>query len=345
MKEFLTIKESAGLTGKSESLIYRYIRQGKLEVFTFPENLQGDTKEIKKIDKAELIKLFNPGDLGGNGLPGGEVFRSLEENALYRAGVLFEENRHLKEKIEYLTEENRELKDQIKSLTLSLKNITESIKGEDKKNLPSEDVREKDQPPVSLKPADINMIQLLKNIPLFSGLKEKDLWNLSKKVYKKNYEKDTIILHRGEKRGFLGILISGSLKVTILSLEGREMTFAILKPYNFVGEMSLLDDEPHSASVVALKKSKLLIIPGDVFYEMLKNNPDIFLFLLKKYVKLVRRLDEQISDLKFMDIYQRTAKNLVDMCGRDKDNTIEITHQELANLVGSTRENVSRSLS
>ena len=106
-----------------------------------------------------------------------------------------------------------------------------------------------------------NIIELLRKVPLFSGIEEKTLHYLSEKIYEKTYEKNAIILQKGEKKGFIGILISGRLKVTMLSLEGREMTLAILKPYGFIGEMSLLDDEPHSATVMALKKSKLLILP------------------------------------------------------------------------------------
>ncbi|MEQ8191981.1 MAG: Crp/Fnr family transcriptional regulator [Candidatus Eremiobacterota bacterium] len=190
----------------------------------------------------------------------------------------------------------------------------------------------------------MNTTELLKTIPLFSNLKEKYLLSLAQKTCEKNYNEDTLILQKGEKSGFLGIILSGELKVILLSPQGREVNLAILKPYEYIGEMSLLDDEPHSATVITLKKSRLLILPRDAFQEILKENPEITLFLLKQYVKLVRKLSERIADLKFMDIYQRTAKKLAEMSREGKEETLEITHQELANIVGSNRENVTRSL-
>ena len=189
-----------------------------------------------------------------------------------------------------------------------------------------------------------NAVELLKKVPLFSCIGEKELEYLASKSYEKTYAKDNIILQRGEKSGILGILISGKLKVTMLSLQGREITLAILNPYSYIGEMALLDDEPHSATVMALKKSRLLILSQNDFHQLLKDNPEICLFLLKRHIKLVRKLSDRIADLKFMDIYQRTAKKLVDMFKTGGNETIEITHQELANLVGSNRENVTRSL-
>ncbi|HPZ08966.1 MAG TPA: Crp/Fnr family transcriptional regulator [Candidatus Eremiobacteraeota bacterium] len=183
---------------------------------------------------------------------------------------------------------------------------------------------------------------LLKGIPLFSELGEKELLYLAQKTYEKIFKKNTIIFQKGERSGFLGILLSGRLKVILLSPQGREVNLAILEPYGYIGEMSLLDNEPHSATVMALKKSKLLILPQTAFHELLKEHPETGIFLLKQYVKLVRNLSERIADLKFMDIYQRTAKKLVEMGLSGKP--LEITHQELANLVGSNRENITRSL-
>ncbi len=189
-----------------------------------------------------------------------------------------------------------------------------------------------------------NAVELFKKVPLFSSIGGKELEYLAGKSYEKTCEKDNIILQRGEKSGILGILISGQLKVTMLSLQGREITLAILTPYSFIGEMSLLDDEPHSATVMTLKKSKLLIVSQNDFHDLLKANPDVCLYLLKTHVKLVRKLSDRIADLKFMDIFQRTAKKLVDMYVTGNEEPIEITHQELANLVGSNRENVTRAL-
>ena len=188
----------------------------------------------------------------------------------------------------------------------------------------------------------MNTIELLKKVSLFSSIGEKELSFLAVRTHEKTFEKDTIIFQRGEKSGFLAILTSGQLKVTMLSLQGREVTLDIINPYAFIGEMSLLDDEPHSATVISLKKSNVLTLSRDDFQKLMKEYPDICLFLLKQHVKMVRNLSDRIADLKFMDIYQRTAKKLVDMW--EKEGSIEITHQELANLVGSNRENVTRSL-
>ena len=190
----------------------------------------------------------------------------------------------------------------------------------------------------------MDRIELFKKVPLFSTLPENYYEYLLEKTLEKEYKRDDIILKRGERSGFLGILLSGKLKVSMLSSKGGEMSLDILKPYRFIGEISLLDNKPHSASVVAMKKSKMLILLEKDFEKLLSEVPDLSLFLLRRQVKMLRRLNNKVADLSFMDLSQRAAKKLVDLDSTEKGKVIEITHQEFAGLVGCNRESATRVL-
>lgn len=311
MSELLTIKECALLTGKSESLIYRYIRQNKLKVHIIKENTEKGSPELKKIYKEDLLKAFNldPGHIVEEAdkvmeiqqeseirdiieevlsVHKDKILKPLEEESLYRAGLLSGENRLLKERIKDLEEENSLLKKKFMALPSLIEKTIDKIKVSDR-GVKSERDRfyfpeagkigeERTSPIHALR---VKMFDLFKKIPLFSRLGERELHYLLEKTFEKNYGRDSIILQRGDKSGFLGVLISGELKVTMLSPEGREMTLDILKPYCAIGEMSLLDDEPHSATVIAMKKSRLLILQREPFLELLKMTPETCLYLLK----------------------------------------------------------------
>ena len=203
----------------------------------------------------------------------------------------------------------------------------------------------------------IDKIQLLKKVKLFSALRDEDLPILAKMAKTKHYEKNsTILLESDDKNQSLFIIAKGKVKVFISGIDGKEALLSILNQGEFFGEMSLLDNEPRSASVKALEKSELLVIRRDDFLQELINYPKLSMVLLVEMSKRIRKADKQISSLTLMSVYGRIAAILMELIEEHGEiirmidgSVVKIirnrpSHQQLAAMVGATRETVSRAL-
>lgn len=194
--------------------------------------------------------------------------------------------------------------------------------------------------------------QLLKEVPLFSGLSESDLEALSDIVSKKQYTKSETLFHQGDPGEEFLVLTSGSVKVELMNSDGKELTLTILTPYQFLGELALLDDVPRSATVVALEPSEFLSINKKDFARVLESYPAMAVPMLRQLTKRVRILTDDIASMAFMDSYSRVTRKILslaeEMGESQSDGSIfinqSLTHQQLANLVGTTRETVTKIL-
>lgn len=194
--------------------------------------------------------------------------------------------------------------------------------------------------------------QLLKEVPLFSGLSGSDLDALSAIVSKRQYTKSETLFHQGDPGEEFLVLTSGSVKVELMNTDGKELTLTILTPYQFLGELALLDDVPRSATVVALEPSEFLAINKKDFARVLESYPSMAVPMLRQLTKRVRILTDDIASMAFMDSYSRVTRKILSLAeemGEDQaDGSIfinqSLTHQQLANLVGTTRETVTKIL-
>ena len=195
------------------------------------------------------------------------------------------------------------------------------------------------------------MTTILKKIPLFSSLKDDELEALKKVTLTKNFEKDKIILLEDEEGDTLFIILKGSVKVTSFSEKGKEVIYSILGEGDFFGDMSLLDGKPRSASVISIEETEMQLIRRSDFYRLLEQYPRIALKLLEELASRIRKADNRIGSLALLDVSGRVAGILVMLAEergiRLKKQVIiksRPTHQELANMVGTTRETVTRVL-
>ncbi|MCE5249188.1 Crp/Fnr family transcriptional regulator [bacterium] len=195
------------------------------------------------------------------------------------------------------------------------------------------------------------MTNLLQQIPLFSSLKDDELEAIKHVIINKTFPKEKIILLEAEEGDTLFIIINGKVKVTTFTENGKEVIFSILGEGDFFGEMSLLDGKPRSASVISMEDSELQLIRRCDFYRLLENHPHIALKLLEELASRLRKADERIESLALLDVTGRVAGILMQLAeerGEPSGNTVTIksrpTHQELANMVGTTRETVTRVL-
>lgn len=188
---------------------------------------------------------------------------------------------------------------------------------------------------------------MLKHIPLFSCLEEDQLETLKKVLIVKTYPKNSYLFSEGDPSDSFYVVEKGKVNVGINDEEGREVILSVLGPGEYFGEMALLDGEPRCAYVMTKERTKLLIISKKEFENLLNANPAIMLNLLKGLQRRLREANKRIESLALMDVYGRVARLLTQIAGAREDEVViteKMTHQEIANMVGASREMVSRVL-
>jgi len=192
-------------------------------------------------------------------------------------------------------------------------------------------------------------VSVLKYIPLFSELSEKDLREIIKLAVRQVYKKDNMILIEEEIGSTMFIILEGRVKISRISEEGREVILSILSEGDFFGEMSILDGQNRSANVVTLDDSKIMIIRREDFLQMLHDYPQIAINLLKELAHRLRRSDSQIKSLSLQNATGKVASTLLriaDDSGKIHMGQVEIPRlppqQDLANMAGTSRETISR---
>src|SRR5688500_16208954 len=193
--------------------------------------------------------------------------------------------------------------------------------------------------------------ELLRTVPIFSELSEADIASLGRLTSRRACPKDTVVFFENEEGDSFFIILDGRIKVTILGDDGREVILSMLGPGDFFGEMALLDNEPRSATAIAVEESELLSLHRTDFQTVLTENRSITTALIKILPARLRRATHQISTLALLDVYGRVARVIVDMAREEgrrlRDGRIAFrraTHQEIANRIGTTRETVTRML-
>ena len=187
---------------------------------------------------------------------------------------------------------------------------------------------------------------VLKRVPLFSDLADTELARFSDVIREREYPKNSVILFEDDPGDALYIVSSGQVKVVLIGEDGREVILSVLGDGDFFGEMSLIDDEPRSAHVIAMKDSQLLVLRRDDFQARLGESPTIALKLLKVLVQRLRRADEKIGGLVLLDVNGRVAQLLLDLAEESGGPRItrRLTHHTIAQMIGSSRETVSRAM-
>jgi len=186
---------------------------------------------------------------------------------------------------------------------------------------------------------------LLRHVPLLSMLGERELNALTPLVRRKSVPKNRVVFSEGESTNSLYIIIAGRVKVQRADKEGREVILAVLGSGEYFGEMSLIDGMPHSASVFTLENCELLTLNKDDFRTVLANHSDIAMAVMRGLVQRLRAADGKIASLALLDVYGRVARVLVEFSEMQDGQRVvkgKLPRQELAKMVGASREMVSR---
>ena len=189
----------------------------------------------------------------------------------------------------------------------------------------------------------------LKGVPLFSSLTDDQLVMVAQTGVIRRFAKGQVILNQSSPGDTFYIVISGHVKVVLLHEDGREIVLSLLKEGNFFGELSLLDNDPRSATVIAVEDTTLFMFTKRQFYQLIETYPSILKKILKEICVRLRHADEKIESLAFLDVYGRTLlalHRLANDRGIITKHGIEIsnapTHMGLSSVVGTSRETITR---
>jgi CRP-like cAMP-binding protein len=193
-------------------------------------------------------------------------------------------------------------------------------------------------------------IEALRAIPLFQTLEDRDLREIADLLIDRKFPKNATIFEEGVGGDYMYVIQEGQVKVTKMSEDGREKILEILGPGDFFGEMALLDREPRSASIKTTLRCVLLALSRKDFVDLLRRNPDIAMELIRVLSRRLREADEQIRGLLFERVEGRTRRVLRRLACDPVPGqpglraTPTLTHQQLADLVGTSRETITRVL-
>lgn len=188
---------------------------------------------------------------------------------------------------------------------------------------------------------------LLRSVALFAHLREDDRTALNQLMRQQEYPKNRIILSAHEPCDGFYILLSGQVKVMLVAEDGREVILSLIRKGDFFGERSLLDDEPHAASVIAMEDSRMAILHRDAFRRCIVDMPGVAVGLLRVLLRRLRAADSRIGGLILLDVTGRVSRLLLQLADWGDGTQIlsPPTHQIIGQMVGSSRESVSRTLS
>lgn len=190
---------------------------------------------------------------------------------------------------------------------------------------------------------------LFRKFALFAELDDQELGAIAAVAKSRHYAKDDVVFHADESGDVFCLIQSGQVKVTMISPEGKEIILSLLGPGDFFGEMSLLDNEPRSATVIATESLDIATIWRSDFLQILSENFSITKKVLAELSRRLRNASNRIESLATMDVYGRLARFFLELArsnGKELDSgyvaVTRPTHQAIANMIGTSRETVSR---
>ncbi|MEY4296018.1 MAG: hypothetical protein RLY82_1706 [Pseudomonadota bacterium] len=192
----------------------------------------------------------------------------------------------------------------------------------------------------------LSNLDLIRRVPLFSMLSDAQAQTIAESVTKQRFRRGEAIVEGGKKANALYIILNGRAHVVATDTRGREAILANLKQGDYVGEMSLIDNQPHSATVRAEVQTDVLVLGRTQFARILPENAAMTYAIMKVLVQRLRQADRKIESLALMDVYGRVANALLDLSQVHSDGRSfikeKVSRQNIAKTVGASREMVSR---
>ena len=192
---------------------------------------------------------------------------------------------------------------------------------------------------------------LLGRMPVFAGLSDEARGALAERLSRRPERRSSVVFEEGEPGDRVFLILAGKVKISRRSTDGRENLLAVLGPGDIFGELSLFDPGPRSATVTAVTDATFLSLSHEDLLRWLDGRPAVARGLLNQLAVRLRKANDVVADLVFSDVPGRVAKALLDLAdrfGRTADDGVHVHHdltqEELAQLVGASRETVNKAL-
>ena len=187
-------------------------------------------------------------------------------------------------------------------------------------------------------------LEALSSTALFTGLSVAEIEDLVAFASVRRYKARTVIMEKGDAANAVYIILDGQVRIFSQGDEDKEVTLNELGMGQYFGELALITDEPRCASAVTTSDARLLMVPKPQFKEFLATSPDAALRMIHFLANKVRELTHDVERLALQDVYGRVASILGERAEEQDGRRITgpLTQQEVANLVGASREMISR---
>lgn len=183
---------------------------------------------------------------------------------------------------------------------------------------------------------------MLEKVSLFSNLNQKDIADLESICLERTVPKNTLLINEGDETDCLYVLLNGKAHALRSDETGRQFVVNRFGPMDYFGEMSLFDRNERCATVITKSRCTLMVLPRKAFFDFAATHPGIYRNMIKSLLEKLRKATLQIEELAFLDVYGRLVRFLIE--SQDGGGVIreKLTQQDLADIVGSTRETVNR---
>jgi CRP/FNR family transcriptional regulator len=190
----------------------------------------------------------------------------------------------------------------------------------------------------------------IRDVPLLARLPDEDLKALASRGRVRRFAAGATIFHEGDPGDAIYVVVDGRVRMSRLSGSGTEATLAIIGAGDCTGELALFDGRPRSATATTMQATRTFVVSRDEFVAWIKERPGASLALLETLSLRIRRTNDIVTDLVFLDLPHRLAKHLITLTNAQSDGAtarrprLQVTQAELASMLGVSRESVNKQL-
>ena len=182
------------------------------------------------------------------------------------------------------------------------------------------------------------------DVELFDEFNDDELRQLAEASEQRVLRRGDVIFTEGSEPEELFVVVRGRVAIANKSIDGRESVVALMEPGNAFGEMGLFLGEGRTAEARALEPSEVVAVPYEPIRDVYKGRPELLWSVVALLAARVRTMDGALADAVFLDVTGRTAKRLLEMAGDSDEFVLPVTQEELAGMVGASRERVNKAL-
>ena len=185
---------------------------------------------------------------------------------------------------------------------------------------------------------------LLREVELFADLDDREIDAIAEASANRRLQRGDVLFTEGDEPGELFVVVNGRIAIANKSIDGRESMMALMERGDLFGEMPLFDGLARSAEARALEPSEVIAIPYEPVRDLYEERPQLLWRVVALLAGRLRTTDEALADSVFLDVTGRTAKRLLELAGDADEFALPITQEELAGMVGASRERVNKAI-